>query len=233
MLNTTETEAVIDAFMMALMTTPFSDIRLRAVAEAADVPLAKLLMTFSSRLELFEGFAKRIDEVVLAEDDPDMAEEPARERLFDVFMRRFDALLPHKLALIQLERDARRDPALTMALARVASKSMARMAASADVDVDGARGAVVMAGLLQVYARVMRVFVRESDEGQALTMAELDKALRQAERRIGDLDGLVKLMRGEGGANGGPLCRLRDRMRRRDGDAGGSHEDAAPTPEAA
>ncbi|MEQ8658499.1 MAG: TetR/AcrR family transcriptional regulator [Hyphomicrobiales bacterium] len=228
MLNTQETKAVIDAFMTALMTTPFPEIRLRAIAEVADVPLAKLLMTFSSRLELFEGFAKRIDEVVLAEDDPDMAEEPARERLFDVFMRRFDALLPYKLALIQLERDARRDPALAMALARVASKSMARMAASADIDVDGARGAVVMAGLLQVYARVMRVFVRESDEGQALTMAELDKVLRQAERRIGDLDGLVMLLRGQSSASGSPLNRLRERIRHR-----GSNDDAGSAPEAA
>lgn len=228
MLNKTETKAVINAFMTMLMTTSYADIRLRNVADGAKVPLAKLLMSFSSKLDLVEAFALRIDEVVLAEDDPDMAEEPARERLFDVFMRRYDALMPHKLSLIQLEKDARRDPALTMALGRIASKSMMRMAASADVDVDGARGAIVMAGLLQVHARVMRVWLRETDDGQALTMAELDKALRQAERRVGDLDGLVKMMRGEGGADGGPLCRLRERMRRRT-----TAEDGEPAPEAA
>lgn len=220
MLNKTETKAVVKALTDALMTTSFNDISLRAVADKANVPLAKMLMSYSSRLDLFEAFAKQIDEVVLAEDDPDMAEEPARERLFDVMMRRFDALVPYKLALIQLQRDVRRDPALAMALGRIASKSMARMAASADLDVDGPRGAIVLAGMVQMYARVMAVFVKETDEGQALTMAELDKALRQAERRIGDLDGLVMLMRGEGGANGGPkggpLCRLRERMKKSD-----------------
>ncbi|MFK7793618.1 MAG: TetR/AcrR family transcriptional regulator [Devosiaceae bacterium] len=226
MLNKTETKAVIKAFTNALMTSSYNDITLRKLAEAADVPLAKLLMSFSTKLEVFEGFAKQIDEVVLAEDDPDMAEEPARERLFDVFMRRFDALLPYKLALIQLSHDGRRDPTLLLGLSRVASKSMARMAASADIDVEGPRGAIVLAGMVQVYGRVMGVFTKESDEGQALTMAELDKALRQAERRIGDLDGLVMLMRGEGGANGGPLCRLRERMRRK-------NDDDAPEAEAA
>jgi hypothetical protein len=76
MLNTTETKAVIDAFMMMLATTSFSDIRLRDVAEKADVPLAKLADDLSSRLDLFEAFAAQIDEKVLAGDDPDMAEEP-------------------------------------------------------------------------------------------------------------------------------------------------------------
>lgn len=228
MLNATEKKAVVDAFMTALMTTPYPDIHLRTLADQANVPFAKLLMTFSSRLDVFASFAEHVDEVVLSGDDPDMLEEPARERLFDVLMRRFDTLLPYKLALIQLERDMRREPALTMGLGRIAATSMARMAASADVDVEGARGALVMAGLMQVYARVMRVFLRESDEGQALTMAELDKALRQAERRIGDIDGLVKLLRGEGGAAGGPLCRLRERMSRR-----GPADDAEMASEAA
>ena len=228
MLNKTETKAAVKAFMEALTTTSFNDTQLREVAEAANVPLAKFLMTFPSRLDLFAAFARQIDETVLAGDDPDMGEEPARERLFDVYMRRFDALVPYKLALFQLGRDARRDPALTLALGRVASKSMVRMAASANVSVDGARGAVVLLGLLQVYTRVMAVFVKESDEGQALTMAELDKALRQAERRIGDLDGLAKLLRGEGMPEGNPLRALRERVRRR-----GKEDDPSTTQEAA
>jgi len=228
MLNKTETKASVKAFMEALATTSFNDIQLRDVAEAANVPLAKFLMTFSSRLDLFAAFARQIDGAVLAGDDPDMGEEPARERLFDVYMRRFDALVPYKLALLQLGRDARRDPALTLALGRVASKSMERMAASANVSVDGARGAVVVLGLLQVYTRVMAVFVKESDEGQALTMAELDKALRQAERRIGDLDGLAKLLRGQGMPEGNPLRTLRERMSRRD-----AEDDKPTTQEAA
>jgi uncharacterized membrane protein len=95
-----------------------------------------------------------------------------------------------------------------MSFARIASQSMTRMAASADIDVDGARGALVRAGLLQVYGRVMRVFLQESDEGQARTMAELDKALRQAERRIGDLDGMMTMLRGEGGAEWRPALPL-------------------------
>ncbi len=207
MLNKTETKSVIDALMTALINKPFADIQMRDVADAAGVPLAKVLMTFPTRLAIIDAFADMIDQTVLGGDDPDMVEEPVRERLFDVFMRRYDALLPHKLAIIQLERDIRRDPLLAMQLLPIAQRAMQRMAASGDVALDGARGMVVMAGLLQVQAQTMRVWLKETDDGQAQTMAELDKALRQAERRIGDLDRMMGSVRS--GRMEGPLCRLR------------------------
>lgn len=232
MLASSEKNAAIDAFLMALMTTPYSDITLRDVAARADLSLAKLAMDVSSKLDLIEGFAHRIDETVLAGDDPDMGDEPVRERLFDVMMRRYDALLPHKLALLQLERDARRDPLLAMALARIAGQSMRRMALGADIDLDGPQGALVLAGLMRLHMQVIRVWLNEDDDGQARTMAELDKALRQAERRMADVESVSKMMRGEGGPTGGPLCRLRARMdaRRAASNAGrddASHNDAA------
>ncbi|MBV6656411.1 MAG: TetR/AcrR family transcriptional regulator [Devosiaceae bacterium] len=229
MLSSDQTDAVIDSFLALLMTRSMGSIAMREIATGADVPLADVLLTFSSKLDVLEAFAARIDAQVLAEDDPDMASEPARERLFDVLMRRYDALLPHKLALIQLERDIRSDPALGLQIARIAGRSMERMAASADVDVDGPRGALVMAGLLRLHRTVLRAFLAEEDGGQAKTMAALDTGLRQAERRIGDLDRVMTMMTGQGGPSGGPLCRLRAAMDRRRGrNADASDEPAEP-----
>lgn len=234
MLTKAQSTKTVDAFMNLLVTESFSSVTLRGVADEANVPLAKLVMTFSQKTELLDAFASRIDEIVLADDDPDMGDEPARERLFDVLMRRYDALLPYKLALIQLEKDARRDPALMLELARIASRSMRRMAVSADLDVEGARGGLVLTGLLRLHERTMRVFLAEEEGGQAKTMASLDTALRQAERRMRDIDRSVTLMRGEGGPTGGPLCRLRAAMdRRRDGESAGSANEDATTGQAA
>jgi hypothetical protein len=53
---------------------------------------------------------KEIDHVVLAGGDSDMAEEPARERLFDVLMRRLEALAPFRDAVRSIMRSARRNP---------------------------------------------------------------------------------------------------------------------------
>lgn len=225
MLSPEQTDQLVDSLLDALLTRSFHDMTLRQIAADAEMPLAEVLMQVSTKMELLESYAARVDREVLAEDDPDMADEPVRERLFDVLMRRYDALLPNKLSLIQLERDARRDPALGVALIRIVSSSMKRMAVSAHVETDGLKGAMVLAGMMQVHGRVMRVWLDEEDKGQALTMAELDKALRQAEERVGDLESLASILRGEKSLFAGdllrnnPLCGLRERMRgRKDGD---------------
>ena len=49
-----------------------------------------------------------------AQDLSDMAEEPPRERLFDVLMRRLEALAPHRDAVRSLLRSARRNPPLAL-----------------------------------------------------------------------------------------------------------------------
>lgn len=221
MLSTEDTQALVDSLLEALLTRSFNDITLRDVAAQADLPLARVLMQTSSKMELLEAYAARIDSEVLAEDDPDMADEPVRERLFDVLMRRYDAMGPNKLSLVQLERDARRDPALGLALVRIASTSMKRMAVSAHVETDGLKGAIVLAGLMQLHGRVMRVWLHEEDAGQALTMAELDKALRQAEDRVGDIENVASILRGEKTLfsadvlRRNPLTCLRERFQRR------------------
>lgn len=215
MLTKVQNNAVIDAFLRALPARSYAEISLRSLAQDAKVPLARLVMAYASKLDLIEAYAARVDEAVLAGDDPDMAGEPARERLFDVLMRRYDALLADRPALVQLEKDARRDPVLAMNIARIAAKSMRRMAASAHLDVEGARGALVLAGMLQVHRSVLAVWLAESDEGQAQTMAELDRALRQAERRIGDLDRTASMLGSKSWPDlgrEGVLCRLRARM---------------------
>ena len=58
---------------------------------------------------------KEIDRTVLAGGDADMAEEPARERLFDVLMRRLEALAPYKDAVRSIMCSARRNPGLALA----------------------------------------------------------------------------------------------------------------------
>lgn len=71
------------------------------------------------------------------------------------------------------------------------------MALAADIDSDGLKGTAVLAGLMQLHGRVLSVWLREEDAGQAKTMAELDQALRQAEGRVGDVETALSVLRGE------------------------------------
>jgi hypothetical protein len=125
----------------------------------------------------------RIDAEVLAgtprQSDP---EETARDRLFDVMMRRYDALRPHRPALAALRRAGARDPLLTLALAPPLRRSMAAMLEAAALSSDGLNGALRQNGLLAIHYIVSRVFDRDETGDLSKTMAALDGRLKMAER---------------------------------------------------
>ncbi len=59
---------------------------------------------------------RRIDRIVLEGTGKDMQDQPARDRVLDVMMRRFDALLPYRDALRSISRGFERDPLGMLAL---------------------------------------------------------------------------------------------------------------------
>src|SRR3989442_709782 len=123
----TERDRVIEAFMALLAEKPIERIGLAEIAGRARVSLAELRGLFNSTLSILAAHMKAIDRAVLAGGDADMAEEPPRERLFDVLMRRLDALAPHKDAVRSLMRSATRNPGLAFALHGLAVRSQQSM----------------------------------------------------------------------------------------------------------
>src|SRR4029079_7207145 len=93
------------------------------VAGQAGISLAQFRDEFSSTLAILAAHMKATDRAVLAADYSDMAEEPERERLFDVLMRRLELLAPHRDAVRSLLRSARRDPPLALGLHATAERS--------------------------------------------------------------------------------------------------------------
>ena len=103
---------IIEAFMALLAEQPIEKIGLAVLAERAGISLAELRGEFSSTMAVLAAHVKDLDRQVLAGGDADMNEEDARERLFDVLMRRLEMLAPHKEAVRSLMRSARRNPPL-------------------------------------------------------------------------------------------------------------------------
>ena len=69
------------------------------MAREAGVSLAEFRDLYPSKGAVLGGFARMIDRKVLEGGTDDLADETARERVFDVLMRRIDALAPYKAAL--------------------------------------------------------------------------------------------------------------------------------------
>ncbi len=179
---------------------PFRAVGLSAVAERAGVALADLRRAYDGPLDILSGFARRIDTATLAGDDPGMKGEPTKDRLFDVLMRRFDLLAPHRAGLKGLERSARRDPVLALHLGRLVVGSQAWMLEAAGVSSAGPRGALRALGLAAGLARVVPVFLAEDESGLPKTMAALDATLDR-------LGGLARRVRGIEARLGRFTCR--------------------------
>jgi AcrR family transcriptional regulator len=201
-------ERIVAAFMGLLAEGPIEEIERAEIAARAGVSLAALRGEFGSVLAILAAHIKDIDRTVLSGGDADMAEEPARERLFDVLMRRIEALAPHKEAIRSLLRSLRRHPGLALAVNGLAVRSQRWMLTAAGLDSAGPPGALRAQGLAVLFARVLRVWVDDDDPGLARTMAALDRELASGQRWAGFLSDLCRL------APSRLLCRSRSRHRR-------------------
>jgi hypothetical protein len=145
--------------------------------------MADLYRVYPDKVALVAAFMARIDAEVLAgtpnRSDP---EETARDRLFDVMMRRYDALRPHRAALGAIRRAGTRDPMLALALGPALRRSMAAMLEAASVPSDGLSGALRQNGLIAIHYAVSRIFDRDETADLSKTMAALDNRLKMAER---------------------------------------------------
>jgi len=205
-----ERDKIVAAFMTLLAEKPIEQIGLAEIARQASVSLEQLRGAFNAKLAILAAHTKQIDRVVLGADLSDMAEEPPRERLFDVMMRRLEALAPHRDAVRSLLRSARRSPALALALNGLAVRSQRWMLTAADIGTSGPRGMMRAQGLAMLFASVLHTWTEDDDPGLARTMAALDRALARGQRFLGFLDDLCFIP--------SRLCRLRSRRRRRDED---------------
>ncbi len=186
-------DRVIAAFMALLAEKPIEQIGFAEIASRAGISLADLRAAFGSTLAILAAQIKEVDRKVLSAGDADMAEEPPRERLFDVLMRRLETLEPHKAAVRSLLRSARCNPGLACALNGLAVQSQQWMLTAADISASGPRGVLRAQGLACLYASVLRTWVDDDDPGHARTMAALDRALARGQRWSGFLDDLCRI----------------------------------------
>ena len=164
---------------------------LREIAGAAGVSLIDLRRHYRSKGAILEAFFDRVDHDMLAAVEPELESEPARDRLFDLIMRRFDAMKAHKEGVRAILRDCACDPCLGLWAWCRMRRSLSWILEAAGLDSSGLRGLVRIKGLGLVYLPALRVWLNDDSEDMARTMADLD-------RRLGRLDNLVATLSGRG-----------------------------------
>ena len=213
----TDREKIIAAFLAILEDKPFAAIGFDDIAQRSGLSLAQVRGEFASTFAVLAAYVKATDRAVLAQDMHDMSEEPARERLFDVLMRRLEVLTEQRNAVRSLLRSSRSNPPLALALNGLAVRSQQWMLTAAGINASGPQGMIRAQGLALLFASVLRTWVDDDDPGQERTMAALDRALARGQRAVGLLGDLCAIP--------SRLCGLRSRRRRRS--RGDSQETAA------
>jgi AcrR family transcriptional regulator len=148
---------------------------LAEIAAEAGLSLAEAYAACPSKPAILAEFHRRIDRAALAEAGD--AAEPTRDRLFDLLMRRFDALAPHRGALRAILRDSLGDPAALLAVPALLC-SMGWMLEAAGVSAAGWQGRLRTQVLAGAYLAVFRAFLEDDSADLARTMAALDRRLR-------------------------------------------------------
>jgi ubiquinone biosynthesis protein COQ9 len=189
MLDLTTTKGkIIDAALRLAANHGWSGLSLDQIANEAGVGLADFRKEFSTKAEILAAYTRSVDDAVLAKVTPADAATPARDRLFDVLMNRFELMAPHKPGLQRIAADMRRRPGEGLAQLGPAARSIYWMLAAAGIEAEGGRGALRVPGVMSIYARAFDTWLEDDDAGLARTMAVLDGRLRRAERFVQRLD---------------------------------------------
>ena len=160
----------------------WSSICLRDIADASEVSLTELHTLYPSKTAIVRAYFVSIDGTVLGSKFAFDEEDSARDRLFDVLMRRFDALTENRDGVLSILAGLRCDPIAALCLAGGLCGSMRWMLEAAEIKAGGPNGRLIVKGLAAVWLASLRVWEHDESEDMSRTMAALDKNLRRAER---------------------------------------------------
>jgi hypothetical protein len=128
-----------------------------------------------------EAFDRAISDNLEALD----ASQTVRDRLFDLVMKRFEAMEPHRAAILAMEAGVDRDPILLTAQHQRHVRCARWVLALAGLEADGMTGNARAQGLGVIIGQARSAW-RGDDAGDfTKTMASLDKNLRRAEEMFG------------------------------------------------
>jgi AcrR family transcriptional regulator len=175
-------DRLIDAALKLAAERGWREVTLAEIARAAGASLADTYRVMPSRGAVLDGFARRIDAEVLGADAVEEDSVRARDRIFDVLMRRFDALQRHRSAVAAILRDSYRDPLAALASAPQFLRSMRWMGEAAGLPMDGLGGALRVKAIGAAWAGALRTWLSDESPDLSRTMAALDQRLRWVER---------------------------------------------------
>ncbi|WP_459774312.1 TetR family transcriptional regulator [Asaia astilbis] len=148
-------------------------------AQQAGLPIDEVRGRFPFRHSLLMRLGRLADESAFRDDGLNGS---VRERVFDLFMRRFDVFQQYREGIRAVLQALPTDPGLAVLLGAATLDTMRWMGDLAGVDCAGITGALRLNGLAGAWGFALRAWEKDDSPDLAQTMAALDQALDKAER---------------------------------------------------
>lgn len=178
-------DKLIDAALDLAATRRWRDLSLPEIAKHADVGIGTAILVLPSRTHILKALNERIDQEVFSSLEADPLDGTIKDKLFDLLMRRFDALQGHQAAIASITSDLVRDPISSACLGSRFLKSMALTLQAAGASSEGCMGHIRAKALGLVQINAARAWLKDESEGLEQTMSTLDKGLQRAEQLAG------------------------------------------------
>ena len=151
------------------------------LARRAGRPLAKVYAELPDRSAVLRALGRRLDGQMFDLDLAELDGMTPRERVFELVMRRLDAMAPYKDGLRTIAREVPRDPALLASACCNVDRLSRRLLDAAETDDAPAVAAVARRVMGAIYIRTFNIWLDDDTPDMARTLAEFDRRLQQAE----------------------------------------------------
>ncbi len=167
----------------------WEDLRLRQVAARLDLSLDQVLVHYRDQDAVADAWFARGWQAMLAPAPDGFADLPARERLFLLIMRWFDALAPHRDVTAQMLRTKLypSHPHHWVPMIFNLSRTIQWLRDAAILDGGSRRRQVEEVGLTALFLATLRVWARDDSPDQERTRRYLERRLERADRLMGRL----------------------------------------------
>jgi len=169
------------AFWRVVAAEGWGGVSLGRLAAAAGLSRTVVKRHAKGPEDLLRLHGAAIDRLVREGTVPGQGGTP-RDRVFDVVMRRIDALQQNRAGVVALLKALPREPLLALGLARGLPEAMRGALEAAEISTGGIAGALRVQGLTAVWLATLRAWVDDDTTDLGATMAALDRALDRAEQ---------------------------------------------------
>ena len=176
---------LINAAMILAARRRWRDINMADIASEAKIPVADALSHSRSKAAILGALGRHIDRVVLNDlhTDPDIGDSP-KDRLFELMMRRFDAMADYRSGLASVNADLDFNPIAAVRRVCRIKNTMTLTLEAACISATGPCGLLRQQGLGAIYIYCLSVWFNDETDDMSATMAALDRALTVADNLI-------------------------------------------------